>query len=113
MKKAFLTLAISLLFTFISTSLSAQAQKKGQVLLINKARQAAATYINSFAAQGLTVTSQVEDIGICFVSKSLHKVTFYATAPCSNPPCPKPVATYVATVYFDCSNNVTLVDSAK
>ena len=112
MKKTFLTFTISLLFTVLATSMSAQ-YTKGQAKLVNKARAAAATCINPYVAQGLTVKGQVEDIGICFVSGTLHKVTFYATVPCSTPPCPKPVATYVATVYFDCSDKVTLVECAK
>lgn len=112
MKKSLLTFTTSLILIFLTTALNAQ-QSKGENKLVAKARQAASQCITPYVSQGLTVTGQVETIGICFVSGELHKVTFYATAKCTSAPCPKPVAVYVATVYFDCADNVTLVECAK
>lgn len=112
MKKYLIAFATSLIFVFFTTTLSAQSTK-GDNMLIAKARQAASSCITPFLSQGLSVDGQIETTGICFVSGELRKVTFYATVKCTHAPCPKPAATYVATVYFDCSNNVTLVECAK
>lgn len=112
MKKNLLALTTSFILLFLTTSLNAQ-QAKGENKLIAKARQAASECINPYVAQGISVVGQVETTGICFGAVELHKVTFYTTVRCNQQPCPKPVSILVATVYFDCSENITLIECAK
>ena len=111
MKKTFLTFGTTLTLLLAGSSLSAQSGNDNN--LIGKARGAAADCINNYTSQGIAVAAGVETTGICFVSGELHKVTFYTTVKCHQEPCPKPASVLVATVYFDCDDNVTLVECAK
>jgi len=111
MKKALITIGTTLTLLFVGTSVNAQNTNNNN--LIGKARGAAADCINNYTSQGIAVAAGVETTGICFVSGELHKVTFYTTVKCHQEPCPKPASILVATVYFDCDDNVTLVECAK
>lgn len=111
MKKAFITIGTTLALLFVGTSVNAQNVNDNN--LIGKARGAAANCINAYTSHGVAVAAQVETTGICFVSGELHKVSFYTTVKCHQEPCPKPASILVATVYFDCEDNVTLVECAK
>ncbi len=108
MKKALFTLGTTLTLLFVGTSLNAQSNNDNG--LIGKARGAAADCLQPYHSQGIAIAAGVETTGICFVSGSLHKVTFYTTVICHNDPCPKPASILVATVYFDCDNNVSSVE---
>lgn len=108
MKKALLTLGTTLTLLLAGTSLNAQNGNDNN--LIGKARGAASQCINDYTAQGYDIVGGVETTGICFVSGSLHKVTFYAKVKCQNEICPQVMAALVATVYFDCDNNVSSVE---
>ena len=108
MKKALFTIGTTLTLLFCG-SLSAQNGGNDNGL-IGKARGAAHDCLQQYHSAGVTISANVEATGICFVSGSLHKVTFYTTVKCHNEPCPKPFSVLVATVYFDCDNNVSLVD---
>jgi hypothetical protein len=109
MKKTLITIGTTLTLLFCGTSLSAQNGGNDNGL-IGKAHGAASDCINNYTSQGIAVAANVETTGICFVSGSLHKVTFYTTVKCHNEPCPKPASVLVATVYFDCDNNVSSVE---
>lgn len=113
MKKALLTIGTTLTLLFYGTLLSAQNGGGNDNQLIAKARNAAKDCINENTPAGMTVAAGVETTGICFVSGELHKVTFYTTVKCHQQPCPKPMSVLVATVYFDCDDNVTLVECAN
>lgn len=108
MKKSILKGTAVIAFLFFGASLSAQSNNDNS--LIGKARGAASNCLNNFYSQGISVAASVETTGICFVSGALHKVTFYTTVKCHTEPCPKVASMLVATVYFDCDNNVTLVE---
>lgn len=109
MKKTLITIGTTLTLLFCGTSLSAQNGGNDNQL-IAKARHSAKDCINDNTPAGMIVVANVETTGICFVSGSLHKVTFYTTVKCHNEPCPKPASMLVATVYFDCDNNVSTVE---
>lgn len=111
MKKTLITLGTTLTLLLAGTSLNAQNGNDNN--LIGKARGAAADCLNDYTSQGIAIAPQVETTGICFVSGELHKVSFYTTVKCHQEPCPKPASVLVATVYFDCDDNVTLVECAK
>lgn len=111
MKKAFITIGTTLALLFVGTSVNAQSGNDNQLLA--KARHAAADCIKNYTTANTTVVGQVETTGICFVSGELHKVTFYTTVKCHQEPCPKPASILVATVYFGCDDNVTLVECAN
>lgn len=111
MKKALLTLGTTLTLLLAGTSVNAQSGNDNN--LIAKARQAASDCINNYTSPNTTVAASVETTGICFVSGELHKVTFYTTVKCHQQPCPKPMSVLVATVYFDCDNNVSSVECAN
>lgn len=90
---------------FCMTAFAATAQSDNSY--IGKARGAAHDCLNDF--EGYRITATVEETAICFVSGSLHRVTFIATPNCQpNVPCPQ-VAILVATVEFDCEDNAYLV----
>lgn len=108
MKKALLTLGTTLTLLLAGTSLNAQNGNDNN--LIGKARGAASQCINDYTAQGYDIVGGVETTGICFVSGSLHKVTFWAKVKCNSEICPQVMAALVATVYFDCDNNVSSVE---
>lgn len=110
MKKALFTIGTTLTLLLAGTSLNAQNGGGNDNQLIAKARHAAHDCIKNVDA---TLAAQVETNGICIVSGELHKVTFYTTVKCHQEPCPKPASVLVATVYFDCDNNVTLVECAN
>lgn len=112
MKKALLTIGTSLTLLFCGTSLNAQNSGNDNQL-ISKARHAAADCIKNTLPEGMIATGSVETTGICFVSGELHKVTFYSTIRCNQEPCPRPMSILLATVYFDCDDNITLVECAK
>lgn len=109
MKKIILKATAILAFLFLGTSLNAQNGGNDNAL-IGKARGAAANCLNDIYSQGIAIAASVETTGICFVSGSLHKVTFYTTVKCHTEPCPRPASYLVATVYFDCDNNVSFVE---
>lgn len=111
MKKNILKITTALAFLFLGTTVN--AQNSNDNALIGKARGAAADCINNYTSQGIAIAAGVETTGICFVSGELHKVTFYTTIKCHTEPCPRPMSLLVATVYFDCENNVTLVECSK
>lgn len=113
MKKSLFTFGTTLILLFLTTALSAQQQAKGENKLVAKARQAASDCIDPYIMQGISVVGQVETTGICFVSGELRKVSFFTTVKCHQQPCPKPVSILVATVYFDCSENITLIECTK
>lgn len=98
-------------FLFLGANVNAQSNNDNN--LIGKARGAAAQCLSYYHSQGIAIGASVEATGICFVSGSLHKVTFYTTIKCHNEPCPKPASYLVATVYFDCDNNVSSVVCAN
>lgn len=108
MKKTILKATTVLAFLFLGTSLNAQNSNDNG--LIGKARGAASDCINNYTAQGWDIAANVETTGICFVSGSLHKVTFYAKVKCNSEICPMVMAAIVATVYFDCDNTVSSVE---
>ena len=108
MKKTILKSTAVLAFLFFGNALSAQSNNDNN--LIGKARGAAANCLNNYYSQGIAIAANVQTTGICFVSGSLHKVDFYTTVKCHQEPCPKPASYLIATVYFDCDNNVTSVD---
>lgn len=108
MKKTFLTIGTTLTLLLAGTSLNAQNGNDNG--LIGKARGAASQCINNYTQQGYDIVGGVETTGICFVSGELHKVTFWAKVKCNSEICPQVMAALVATVYFDCDNNVTSVD---
>lgn len=108
MKKALFTLGTTLTLLLAGTSLNAQNGNGNN--LIGKARGAASQCINNYTSQGYDIVGGVETTGICFVSGSLHKVTFWAKVKCNSEICPQVMAALVATVYFDCDNNVSLVE---
>lgn len=108
MKKALFTIGTTLTLLLAGTSLNAQNGNDNG--LIGKARGAAANCINDYTAQGYNIVGGVETTGICFVSGSMHKVTFYAQMKCNSEICPMVMAALVATVYFDCDNNITSVE---
>jgi len=112
MKKSLLAFGTTLILLFLTTAINAQ-QAKGENKLVAKARQAASDCIDPYVAQGISVVGQVETVGICFASGELHKVSFFTTVKCNKLPCPKPVSILVASVYFDCSENITLVECSK
>lgn len=97
------------IIAFLSFGATVNAQSNNNNL-IGKARGAAANCLNNYYSEGIAIGASVETTGICFVSGELHKVTFYTTIKCHNEPCPKPASYLVATVYFDCSDNVTSVE---
>jgi len=108
MKKALFTIGTTLTLLLAGTSLNAQSGNDNG--LIGKARGAAADCINDYTAQGYDIVGGVETTGICFVSGSLHKVTFYAKMKCHSEICPMVMTALVATVYFDCDDNVSSVE---
>ncbi|MGV3631803.1 MAG: hypothetical protein ACO1O6_11390 [Bacteroidota bacterium] len=92
-------------FAFCMMAFAATAQSDNSY--IGKARGAAHECLNDF--QGYRITATVEETAICFVSGSLHRVTFIASPNCApNEPCPM-IAILVATVEFDCDGNAYLV----
>lgn len=107
MKKSIYGIIVAIAFVFVTGAVTAQNNDQG---LIGKARAAANDCITPYISQGIAVSASVETTGICFVSGELHKVTFYTTVRCHNEPCPKVMSVLVATVYFDCDNNVTSVE---
>lgn len=109
MKKTLITIGTTLTLLFCGTSLSAQNGGNDNGL-IGKARGAAHDCLQPYHSQGIAIAAGVETTGICFVSGELHKVTFYTTVKCHNEPCPKIASMLVATVYFDCDDNVSYVD---
>lgn len=111
MKKS-LKLVVAIL-SFVAISTSVNAQSSNDQNLIGKARGAAHDCLNTYLSNGVAVDASVETTGICFVSGSLHKVTFYTTVKCHNEPCPKPASVLIATVYFGCDDNVTSVECAN
>jgi hypothetical protein len=98
---------------FLAFSNSVNAQSSNDENLIGKARGAAHDCLNAYLSNGIAVDAGVETTGICFVSGELHKVTFYTSVRCHNEPCPKPASVLIATVYFDCDDNVTSVECAN
>ena len=111
MKKIILTFSAVLFLMFFSTSMFAQTTKGNS--LVSRANAAASLCISDYRAKGYDIKSTVETTGICFVSGELHKVTFYATVRCRTNPCPRPFVYLVASVYFDCDNNIISVECAK
>lgn len=111
MKKALITIGTTLTLLLASTAVNAQSGNDNN--LIAKARQVATDCINTNTTPQTAIAAQVETTGICFVSGELHKVSFYTTVRCHQQPCPKPASVLVATVYFDCDDNVTLVECAN
>lgn len=109
MKKTIFKATTVLAFLFLGTSLNAQNGGNNNGL-IGKARGAASDCINNYTAQGYDIAANVETTGICFVSGSLHKVTFYAKVKCNSEICPQVMAAMIASVYFDCDNNVSSVE---
>lgn len=112
MKNLLLSFGTTLFFLLASFSVNSQNANNNNDL-VGKARGAAANCLNDYYSQGIPVTANVETTGICFVSGELHKVSFYTTVRCHQQPCPRPYSVLVATVYFDCDNNVTLVECGK
>ena|ERR1700752_4391882 len=110
MKKALLTLGTTLTLLLAGTSLNAQNGGGNNNQLIAKARHAASDCIKTYSNQGYDIVSGVETTGICFVSGELHKVTFWAKVKCNSEICPQVMAALVATVYFDCDDNVSTVE---
>jgi len=108
MKKILLLLAI-----VVSLGTANAQSNNNDKNLIGKARGAAHECLTPFLSQGIAIDANVETTGICFVSGSLHKVTFYTTVRCNTEPCPRPYSVLVATVYFDCDDNVTSVECAN
>lgn len=109
MKNTFLKTIAVLAFLFFGATVNAQSNNNNNDL-IGKARGAAADCLNNYYSQGIAIVAGVETTGICFVSGELHKVTFRTTIKCHTQPCPRPYSLLVATVYFDCDNNITSVE---
>lgn len=112
MKKTILSIVTAIAFVMIGNAASAQSNNNDNNL-IGRARGAASECLTPYLSQGYAIDGQVETTGICFVSGSMHSVTFYTTSHCNNEPCPKPFSKLVATVYFDCDNNVMSVECAQ
>jgi hypothetical protein len=110
MKKSVMLFVAMFAFMAFSNSVNAQSSDDN---LIGKARGAAHDCLNNYLSNGIAVDASVETTGICFVSGELHKVTFYTTVRCHNEPCPKPASVLIATVYFDCGDNVFAVECAN
>ena len=104
MKKVILAVA------FVFSLVTVNAQNGNDQNLIGKATGAAHECLTPYRSQGFDLAANVETTGICFVSGALHKVTFYTTVKCHTEPCPRPASILVATVYFDCDNNVSSVE---
>jgi hypothetical protein len=111
MKKTILKATTVLAFLFLGTSLNAQNSNDNG--LIGKARGAASDCISNYVSQGFEIAANVETTGICFVSGSLHKVTFYSKVKCHSEICPMVMSAIIATVYFDCDNNVSSVECSS
>lgn len=109
MKKTLFAIGTTLTLLFFGTSLSAQNNCSDNGL-IGKARGAAADCINNYTSQGYDIVAGVETTGICFASGSLRKVVFCATVKCNTHRCPPVLGASIATVYFDCDNNVTSIE---
>jgi hypothetical protein len=104
---------VAAIFAGMAFSNSVNAQSYDQNL-IGKARGAAHECLTPYVSNGTAIAAGVETTGICFVSGELHKVTFYTTVRCHTEPCrPKPASILIATVYFDCDDNVMSVDCAN
>lgn len=108
MKKTIYAFATLLMLTVMSVSV--KAQSSSDEALIGKARGAAHDCLQPFLSNGTQIDASVETTSICFVSGELHKVVFYTTTNCHPTPCPAILSVLVATVYFDCDNNVTSVE---
>lgn len=112
MKKIVLTFSIFSLAMLLSTSMFAQRSEGNS--LVGLATAAAHSCISDFRGKGIDIKPVVEITGFCYTSgQFMKKVSFYAVVKCKTNPCPRPFAHYVASVYFDCKDNVTLVECAK
>jgi len=112
MKRTILSVVTALTFVMIGSAANAQSNNNDNNL-IGKARGAANECLNPYVSQGIAIAASVETTGICFVSGELHQVSFYTTVRCHQEPCPKPASILVATVYFDCDDNVMSVECAQ
>lgn len=92
-------------FAFSMMAFAASAQDENG--LIGIARGVARECIQNVG--NFDISASVETTGICFVSGSLHRVTFVGTPKCSGQEICPLYAILVATVEFDCDNNPTLV----
>lgn len=113
MKKMFkksVMLVVVFALAAITNSVTAQTNNQN---LVGKARGAAHECLRQYVSNGIAVGASVETTGICFVSGSMHKVSFYTTIKCQQEPCPRPASVLIATVYFDCDDNVTSVECAN
>lgn len=105
---------LSILFVavaiFFSTTASAQKMSANDRKLIAKARVAASDCIRPYLKKGYKVEGSVEIVSSCFYKGFISKVTFYTIIPCHKQPCPKAPSLLVATVYFNCDDNVSQVE---
>lgn len=114
MRKTILTVVAALSFAAISSNAIAQnGNGNADQQLIGKARGAASECLTPYLSQGYAIAGSVETTGICFVQGELNVVRLYTTIHCQHEPCPKPYSVLVATVYFDCDDNVTSVECAQ
>lgn len=111
MKKVILTFSTILFLMFLTASAFAQVTKGNS--LVGRANAAAALCINDYRGRGMDIKPVVETTGICFVASELHKVSFYAVQKCRTNPCPRTLPKLVASVYFDCDDNIMSVECAK
>jgi hypothetical protein len=108
---AMVTLAFVSLSGF-TTSRSMMTPPNDDAQLIGRARGAANPCIGQAHNSFSSIEAQVEDIGICFVSGNLKRVSFYRVTRCNEQqqdPCPRPFVELVATVDFDCEENIIAV----
>ena len=93
-------------FAFAMIAFTASAQDDNG--LIGIARGAAHDCLQN--SLNLDITASVETTGICFVSGSLHRVTFVGSPKCTGREICPLFAILVATVDLDCDNNVIAVN---
>lgn len=104
-----------MLIVMVALTFSAKSQNcnSSDQALIAKARIAARDCIRPYTQHGVQVKGSIETVSACFYQGFIKKVTFYTYIPCVHPPCPMVMSVLVATVYFNCDNNVSQVECAN
>jgi hypothetical protein len=94
-----------------SASESIAIHSDGDEELISRALAAANPCIAHANTPHNRIKAQVETVGICFVEGDLKRVSFYRVLRCNQQqsPCPRPLVQLIATVDFDCEENITAV----
>lgn len=109
MKKPISILGLAVALT---VTLSANAQSDNS--FIGKAHGAAHDCLQPYLGPTYEIDAFVEETSICFVSGSLHTVTFTAGPKCNgNGPCPTFPTRIIATVDFNCEGEVVSVNCVE